>query len=62
MQHDGEALKRAVICLRALKRASLRAALDRVVVLPHPRGRATSHLSWAQREALLNERVELHWR
>jgi hypothetical protein len=43
------------------KRTVLRRSLDRVVVLPHPAGRATSHLDWPQREALLNERLRLHW-
>lgn len=43
------------------KRAVLRRTLDRVVVLPHPRGRATSHLDWPQREALLNDRLLLVW-
>jgi hypothetical protein len=43
------------------KRAVLRRALDRVVVLPHPSGRAASHLSWPQRQALLADRLQLHW-
>jgi hypothetical protein len=31
------------------------------VVLPHPRGRGASHLDWARRQALLADRLELHW-
>jgi site-specific DNA recombinase len=43
------------------KRAALRRALDSVVVLPHPAGRATSHLDWPTREALLSERLRIRW-
>ncbi len=43
------------------KRTVLKRTLERVVVLPHPAGRAASHLDWAQRCALLSERVQLHW-
>ena len=43
------------------KRAILTRALDRVVVLPHPAGRAASHLDWAQRSALLQDRLRLTW-
>jgi DNA invertase Pin-like site-specific DNA recombinase len=43
------------------KRAVIRRALDRVVVLPHPAGLATSHLDWPQREAVLNVRLHLLW-
>jgi hypothetical protein len=39
----------------------LRRALDTVVVLPHPAGRATSHLDWTRRDALLNERLLVRW-
>lgn len=30
-------------------------------VLPHPRGRAASHLDWEQRSALLADRLVLTW-
>jgi hypothetical protein len=43
------------------KRAYLRRALDRVVVLPDPPGRGASHLDWKRREALLDDRLELRW-
>ncbi len=43
------------------KRTVLKRTLERVVVLPHPPGRAASHRDWAQRCALLSERVQLHW-
>jgi hypothetical protein len=43
------------------KRAILTRALDRVIVLPHPPGRAASHLDWAQRSILLQDRLQLVW-
>lgn len=43
------------------KRGVLNRALARVVVLPHPPGRAASHLDWPTRSALLSERSQLHW-
>lgn len=43
------------------KRAILTRALDRVIVLPHPPGRAASHLDWAQRSILLQDRWQLIW-
>jgi site-specific DNA recombinase len=43
------------------KRTVLKRTLERVVVLPHPPGRAASHLDWARRSALLSERLQLHW-
>jgi hypothetical protein len=43
------------------KRAVIKRALERVIVLPHPAGRAASHLDWARRSALLSDRLRLHW-
>lgn len=43
------------------RRVILRRALERVVVLPHPRGRASAHLDWSQRCALLTDRLQLTW-
>ena len=43
------------------KRTILRRALASVVVLPHPQGRASAHLDWTQRSALLADRLRLTW-
>lgn len=42
-------------------RASLARAIVKVVVLPHPRGTATSHLDWARRSAVLALRLAPGW-
>jgi hypothetical protein len=36
-------------------------ALDRVVVLPYPRGQPSSQLDWSRRSALLQQRLRIAW-
>jgi hypothetical protein len=45
----------------AERRAVFTRALEQVVVLPHPAGSAVSHLNWAQRSCLLQQRLRIIW-
>lgn len=58
-RRDGEPTRRE--WTDADLRVVLRRALERVVVHPHPPGRAASHIDWGQRSALLQERLEITW-
>lgn len=53
--------KTPYVLLAVDKQEALRQVLQRVVVLPHPQGRASAHLDWTRRCALLQDRLLLTW-